>query len=209
VPLRDRLPRFRWRSLPVALRSGLHRFGWRNLPVSPRARLIRFIGEAVALLIIVSVVWYFIDPPYNRLLVEITDRLSTLRIALGDGTSVIYIYFDTPLGEGSIGIKGAGFHFGLILLPVLIAVTPGLKLLRRLKFIAIALGVMFVIHIITILIFALIIGTSADPAQFSTNPWVIFLVTIGTQLFPAVIWVILCFKYWFPHAEAVGKKKKR
>jgi len=179
------------------------------LPVSPRARLIRFIGEAVGLLIIVSVVWYFIDPPYNRLLVEITDRLSSLRIALGDGTSVIYIYFDTPLGEGSIGIRGAGFHFGLILLPVLIAVTPGLKLLRRLKFIAIALGVMLAIHIITILIFALIIGTSADPAQFGTNPWVIFLVTIGTQLFPAMIWVILCFKYWFPMAEAVGKKKKR
>ena len=195
--------------MPVALRSRLPRFSWRNLPLSPRARLLRFIGEAVALLIVVSVVWYFIDPPYNRLLVEITDRLSTLRIALEDGTSVIYIYFDTLIGEGSIGIKGAGFHFGLILLPVLIAVTPGLRLLRRLKFIAIALGVMFVIHILTILIFALIIGTSADPAQFGTNPWVIFLVTVGTQLFPAVIWAILCFKYWFPQAEAVGKKKKR
>lgn len=195
--------------MPASLRSRLHRFGWRRLPVSPRSRLLRFIGESVAVLVIVSVVWYFVDPPYSRLLVEITDRLSTLRIALGDGTSVIYIYFDTPLGEGSIGIKGAGFHFGLILLPVLIAVTPGLKLLRRLKFIAIALGVMFAIHIITILIFALIIGTSADPAQFGTNPWVIFLVTIGTQLFPALIWVILCFKYWFPQVEAAGKKKKR
>ena len=73
---------------------------------------------------------------------------------------------------------------------------------------------MLAIHITTILIFALIIGTTADPDQPGANPRVIFggvvfLVTIGTQLFPAVIWVILCFKYWFPQAAAVGKKKKR
>ena len=191
MSLRDRLPRF-WRS---------------DSPVSPRIRLIRFIGAAIALLVIVSILWYVIDPPYNRLLVEVTDPLTSLRIALGDGNSVIYFYFDTPVGEGSIGIKGAGFHFGLILLPVLIAVTPGLTLLRRLKFIAISLGVMFVIHIITILIFAWIIQSSDDPAGFGTNPWVVFLVTIGTQLFPALIWAILCFKYWFPRAESAGAKK--
>jgi len=193
VSLLDRLPRF-WRS---------------DLPVSPSARLIRFIGAAIALLVIVSILWYVIDPPYNRLLVEITNPLTSLRIALGDGNSVIYFYFDTPAGEGSIGIKGAGFHFGLILLPVLIAVTPGLTLMRRLKFIAISLGVMFVIHIITILIFAWIIQLSDDPAGFGTNPWVVFLVTIGTQLFPALIWVILCLKYWFPRAEVAGSKRVR
>ena len=191
--LLDRLPRF-WRS---------------DLPLSPRARLIRFIGAAIALLVIVSIIWYVIDPPYNRLLVEVTDPLTSLRIALGDGNSVIYFYFDTPVGEGSIGIKGAGFHFGLILLPVLIAVTPGLTLLRRFKFIAISLGVMFVIHIITILIFAWIIQLSDDPAGFGTNPWVTFLVTICTQLFPALIWVILCLKYWFPGAESAGEKRVR
>ena len=193
MSLRDRLPRF-WRS---------------DSPVSPRTRLIRFIGAAIALLVIVSILWYVIDPPYNRLLVEVTDPLTSLRIALGDGNSVIYLYFDTPVGEGSIGIKGAGFHFGLILLPVLIAVTPGLTLLRRIKFIAIALGVMFVIHIVTILIFAWIIQSSVDPSRFAFSPWVTFLVTIGTQLFPALIWVILCFKYWFPQVEAAGRKKKR
>jgi hypothetical protein len=179
------------------------------VPLSPRARLLRFIGAALALLVIISIIWYVIDPPYNHLLVVVTDPLSSLRIALGDGNSVIYLYFDTPGGEGSIGIKGAGFHFGLILLPVLIAVTPGLTLLRRLKFIAISLGVMFVIHIITILIFSWIIQLSDDPAGFGTNPWVVFLVTIGTQLFPALIWVILCLKYWFPRAEAAGVKRVR
>ncbi len=195
--------------MPVSLRDRLPRFWRSDLPVSPRTRLIRFIGAAIALLVIVSILWYVIDPPYNRLLVEVTDPLTSLRIALGDGNSVIYFYFDTPVGEGSIGIKGAGFHFGLILLPVLIAVTPGLTLLRRLKFIAISLGIMFVIHILTILIFAWIIQSSDDPAGFGTNPWVVFLVTIGTQLFPALIWAILCFKYWFPRAESAGAKRVR
>ena len=193
----------------MSLRDRLTRFWRSDLPVSPRARLLRFIGGTIALLVIGSILWYVIDPPYNRLLVEVTDPLTSLRIALGDGNSVIYFYFDTPGGEGSIGIKGAGFHFGLILLPVLIAVTPGLTLLRRLKFIAISLGVMFVIHIITILIFAWIIQLSDNPAGFGTNPGVVFLVTIGTQLFPALIWVILCFKYWFPGAEAAGSKRVR
>lgn len=195
--------------MPVSLRDKLPRFWRSDLPVSPRARLIRFIGAAIALLVIVSILWYVIDPPYNRLLVEVTDPLTSLRIALGDGNSVIYFYFDTPVGEGSIGIKGAGFHFGLILVSVLIAVTPGLTLLRRIKFIAIALGVMFVIHIITILIFAWIIQSSDDPSRFAVNPWVTFLVTIGTQLFPALIWAILCFKYWFPGAESTGAKRIR
>jgi hypothetical protein len=192
VSLRDRLPRF-WRS---------------GVPLSPRARLLRFIGAAIALLVIVSIIWYVIDPPYNRLLVEVTDPLTSLRIALGDGNNVINFYLENPPG-GIIGIKGAGFHFGLILLPVLIAVTPGLTLLRRLKFIAIALVAMFIIHIITLLIFSWILQLSDDPSRFAVNPWVTFLVTIGTQLFPALIWVILCFKYWFPRAEAAGAKRVR
>jgi len=192
VSLRDRLPRF-WRS---------------DVPLSPRARLLRFIGAAIALLVIVSIVWYVIDPPYNHLLVLVTDPLTSLHIALGDGNNVINFYLETPPG-GIIGIKGAGFQFGLILLPVLISVTPGLTLLRRLKFIAIALGVMFIIHIITLLIFSWILQLSDDPSRFAFNPWVTFLVTIGTQLFPALIWVILCFKYWFPRAEAAGVKRVR
>ena len=190
--LLDRLPRF-WRS---------------DLPVSPRARLIRFIGAAIALLVIVSIIWYVIDPPYNRLLVAVTDPLTSLRIALGDGNNVINFYLENPAGA-IIGIKGAGFHFGLILLPVLIAVTPGLTLLRRLKFIAIAMVAMFIIHIITILIFSWILQLSDDPSRFAVNPWVTFLVTIGTQLFPALIWVILCFKYWVPRAGVAGAKRVR
>jgi hypothetical protein len=192
VFLLDRLPRF-WRS---------------DLPVSPRARLIRFIGAAIALLVIVSIVWYVIDPPYNRLLVAVTDPLTSLRIALGDSNNHINFYLENPPGA-KLWINGAGFHFGLILVSVLIAVTPGLTLLRRIKFIAIALGVMFVIHIITILIFAWIIQSSDDPVRFAFSPWVTFLVTIGTQLFPALIWVILCLKYWFPRAEAAGAKRVR
>ena len=192
MSLRDRLPRF-WHS---------------DVPLSPRARLLRFIGGTIVLLVIGSIIWYVIDPPYNRLLVVVTDPLTSLRIALGDGNNIINFYLETPPG-GIIGIKGAGFQFGLILLPVLISVTPGLTLLRRLKFIAIALGVMFIIHIITLLIFSWILQLSDDPSRFAFNPWVTFLVTIGTQLFPALIWVILCFKYWFPRAEAAGVKRVR
>ena len=190
--LRDRLPRF-WRS---------------DTPVSPRVRLIRFVGAVIALLIIASILWYVIDPPYNRLLVEVTDPLTSLRIDLGESNNYINFYLENPPGA-KIWINGAGFHFGLILVSVLIAVTPGLTLLRRLKFIAIALGVMFIIHIVTILSFAWIIQSSDDPFRFAFNPWLTFLVTIGTQLFPALIWVILCFKYWFPRAEAAGAKRIR
>ena len=194
--------------MPVFLLDRLPRFWRSDLPVSPRARLIRFIAGTIALLVIVSIIWYVIDPPYNRLLVEVTDPLTSLRIALGDSNNVINFYLENPPGA-KIWINGAGFQFGLILVSVLIAVTPGLTLLRRLKFMAIALVAMFIIHIITILIFAWIIQSSDDPSRFAYSPWVTFLVTIGTQLFPAVIWVILCFKYWFPRAEAAGAKRVR
>jgi hypothetical protein len=192
----------------VSLRDKLPRFWRRDSPLSPRTRLIRFIGAAIVLLVIVSIIWYVIDPPYNRLLVAVTDPLTSLRIELGDSNNHINFYLENPPGA-KIWINGAGFHFGLILVPVLITVTPGLTLMRLMKFIAIALGVMFVIHIITIMSFAWIIQSSDDPLRFAFDPWLTFLVTIGTQLFPALIWVILCLKYWFPRAEAAGVKRVR
>ena len=162
--------------------------------MSLRAKyIIIFAGEAIGCLIAISLLWHFlIASPYNHLLVWIADRLSSSRIALGDGSDNIYFYFS----DLEAWIYGSSLHYGLVLVVALIVATPGLKLRQRLKFIPLAVLIMFVIHIVTILIFAWVAQSSSPAHPMNENPWVILFLVVGCDLFPALIWGVLSYKYW-------------
>jgi hypothetical protein len=180
--------------------------------VSPRTRLVLiFAGKAVGILIAISVLWsLFIAMPYNRALVAVTDRASRADIILAadfdeevrrqnsleedyicvasrqPGEILLYGY-----------IPGSALHYGMLLVVSLIAATPALGWRRRLIFIPLAILIMFLVHLITILVFArLSFAGIAAPQHLS----VILFITLGTALFPALIWGILCYKYWWPKA---------
>jgi hypothetical protein len=164
--------------------------------VSLRTRyLIIFAGEAIGCLIAISLLWHFlVASHYNHLLVWIADRLSSSRIALGDGSDNIYFYFS----DRQAWIYGSSLHYGLLLVVALMVATPGLKLRQRLKFIPLALLIMFVIHIVTILIFDRVARSSSPAHPMNENPWIILFLVVGCDLFPALIWGILSYRYWFP-----------
>ena len=178
--------------------------------MSLRGRLLIFASAAVGILIVLSVLWTFlIAAPYNRALVATTDPLSGAEIVLGEdfeqadrdrlGLKEENIYFTEP-PEGVVihsFLEGSALHYGMLLVISLIAATPGLTWQRRLKFIPLAILIMFALHIITILIFAKISpGTDA-----SRNPFITLFVTMGTGLFPALIWVALSLRYWLPGTQ--------
>jgi hypothetical protein len=180
--------------------------------VSPRTRLVLiFAGKAVGLLIAISVLWsFFIAMPYNRALVAVTDRLSKADIILAADfdeevrqqnsleEDYICIASRQP-GEILLYgyIPGSALHYGMLLVIALIAATPALGRRRRFIFIPLAILIMFLVHLITILVFArLSFSGVAAPQQLS----VILFITLGTALFPALVWGVLCYKYWWPRA---------
>jgi hypothetical protein len=180
--------------------------------VSPRTRLVLiFAGKAVGLLIAISVLWtFFIAMPYNRALVAVTDRLSRADIILAADfdeevrqqnsleEDYICIASRQP-GEILLYgyIPGSALHYGMLLVISLIGATPALAWRRRFTFILLAILIMFLVHLITILVFArLSFAGVAAPQQLS----VILFITLGTALFPALVWGVLCYKYWWPKA---------
>lgn len=180
--------------------------------MSPRTRLVLiFAGKAVGLLIAISALWsFFIAMPYNRALVAATDRASRADIILAadfdeevrrqnsleedyicvasrqPGEILLYGY-----------IPGSALHYGMLLVISLIGATPALGWRRRSIFIPIAILVMFVVHLITILVFARLSFTGVAAPQHLS---VILFITLGTALFPALVWGVLCYKYWWPKA---------
>ena len=184
--------------------------------MSPRTKLILiFAGKALGFLIVLSLLWhFFLAEPYNRALVGITDSVSGVEIMLGEDFEEdvrqelglkegnIYIAVWQPWGLELHGhLEGSALHYGMLLVISLIAATPGLGWKRRLKFIGIALVIMFALHLITILIFAQI---ALSGAYVSRNPVIILFITLGTALFPALIWGALCYKYWWPKGVVGG-----
>ena len=178
--------------------------------MSPRTRLVFiFAGEAIGFLILLSMLWSFlIATPYNRALVTMADGISGADIVLGEDfeedvrrelglkEDYICVGVSQPWGLELYGyLEGSALHYGMLLVISLIAATPGLTWRRRFKFIPLALLIMFTLHLITILIFAKI---SLSGANISQNPFIILLLTLGTALFPALIWGALCYKYWWP-----------
>ena len=161
--------------------------------------LVIFAGEAIGCLIALSLLWHFlIASSYNHLLVWIADRLSSSQIVVGDGSDNIYFYSAGP----EAWIYGSSLHYGLLLVVALIVTTPGLKLRQRLKFIPLALLIMFIIHIVTILTFARVARSSSPAHPMNENPWVILFLVVGCDLFPALVWGVLSYKYWSSKLKA-------
>ena len=164
-----------------------------------------FAGEAIGCLIAISLLWHsLIASSYNHLLVWIADRLSSSQIVLGDGSANIYFYSADP---GYSWIPGSSLHYGLLLVVALIAATPGLKLRQRLKFIPLALLIMFIIHIITILTFARVARSVSPAHPMNENPWVDLFLVLGCDLFPALIWGVLSYTYWSSKLKAAPPRR--
>ncbi|MEW5767803.1 MAG: hypothetical protein AB1797_09280 [bacterium] len=147
-----------------------------------------FALKATILLIIISLLWPLAAPSYDRFLVGISNKLSSSEITLV-GENRIRLCKN---GDKKWGIDSLGLHVGLILVTALSMATPRLKLWQRLKFIGIVWILVWVTHVATLLILA---GKKLPEKE---DFLLIFLLSIGRELFPMVIWGVLSFRCWFP-----------
>lgn len=153
--------------------------------------LTSFAIKAVGAVIGLALVWSFIAPYYNRLLVAASNGLGLAPFHLSSQGGDIY--FSTAGGQPVTGIHGAALNFGLILLLALLIATPGLRLVHRLRNIGIGLAVIFAVQLATLAALGGLVqaGAGASSASLLSVP-VVLLCTIGFNLFPALIWLGLC-----------------
>jgi hypothetical protein len=171
-----------------------------------RNKLLLFLVEAVIFVILIAVAWTYISPAYNHLLLGTVDKIAPSDVTLELQQSTIYFYHDTPYGTDSANIPSWALQFGLVIVIALIAATPGLRLTQRLKFIVLAFMLLFVIHIAAVWIAA---GLLARRVIFGENALFNFLVTLGCDLFPVVIWGVISLRYWFPKEAAMPSRLPR
>jgi hypothetical protein len=164
--------------------------------MSLHSRLLPFIGKAIVVVIVASIPWYFMAPFYNRLLAIVAEWLISSQLTLLAQQDTILIYSETST-EPIAGIYASAIHYGLLLVISLIAVTPGIRLVRRLRFIGITIIIMLAIHIISVVLFANA-AASGNAISMRQDPLIIFFTILGCDLFPALIWGIIAFKYYLP-----------
>ena len=185
---------------------------------SPLGKLLVFALVALAVLIALSALWaFFLAAPYDHALVAAADHLSGAKVVLGDyyseqvqqdlGLKKENIYIaEPPAGDVIHGfLETWALDFGLLLVVSLIVATPGLTWCRRLYIVPVAVVIMFVLQLVTVLIFAQVSLSGADPSR---NPFVTLFISLGTGLFPALVWGALSLKYWFPRPQKAARPGK-
>lgn len=184
-----------------------------------RSKLLPFVGKTVFFFIIVCAVWYFVAPAYNRLLAATASQVAPPQTIISSEQNVIHIFAElTTRLIGGYEIYGLDLQYGLLVVVALIAATPGLRLIQRLKSIVIAAIAMFVIHIVSILVFAHAVRSSTT-GSVSNDPFVILFCIVGCDLFPVLVWGLLSYRYFSSRSDAApiaagvqftpgGKKQK-
>jgi hypothetical protein len=156
-----------------------------------------FAIKAVILFIIIYLLWQFIGPAYDLCLVRVSNMLSSSGIALLSMGRISLYHYDGHQG----GIDSSALHCGLILVVALIGATPGITVWHRGKALAIAVGAVFAVHVLTLLALA---GRNFQGDELL----VISLLPVGCSLFPLLIYAVLTFRAWHPQVKPVRQSAR-
>jgi hypothetical protein len=168
--------------------------------------LLSFAGRFLLVFFLILPLWFILTPAYNRLLASSANivlpftedpHVNTL---VGWKHNILIVRSNTPFTEGMKvhGFTGYLTHSNLILLVALVLAPRQIEGWRRCKMLAIALAILFVIHVLY-----LVIGVKffAQPELEALQSragrlyvWgVNFYLSMASQLLPVLIWMAL---YW-------------
>jgi hypothetical protein len=165
--------------------------------------IVRFLLIAAGLIVLLSVLWIFVDSGYSAFLGKIASAVTSdqYRVTQQEGT----IYFtqkyiwDTVNGHlvkvalpdnfpPRVDIVASAIQFGLLLTVSLVAATPALPWRRRLLSCFLAAFITVFLQILSVIITA---------RTFNT----LFFVVIS-DIVPPILWAIFSFRYWFKAAPS-------
>jgi hypothetical protein len=163
----------------------------------PLSKIIRFLLIAAGLIIVLSVLWNFVDSDYSNFLGKIASALAPAEYKVEQRGGTIYFtrqYFVMDVGgkpthvsvpqnyPPDASIVASAIQFGLLLTVALVAATPGLTWRRRILFSLAAAAITFILQVLSVVIMA---------KTFNT----IFFVIVS-DVFPPLLWAFFFFRYW-------------
>jgi hypothetical protein len=162
------------------------------------------------------VLWYFLSPIYNEILVipsELFLKLSevgsthiTNSMQVQGKIIVVQNVASENNPENTIIVKNNVIHFDMVLLFALIWAVPDIPFKKRKNIFLWGFGIVFVLHLIKIFIFvkhsySLHIQIDGMPysSPFMKRTYYYlnhFILLVVNQIFPVLIWSLLYWKYW-------------
>lgn len=166
--------------------------------------LLAFAGRFLLVFFLLLPLWFVVTPAYNRLLafsanivLPLTEspRMHTL---VGWKNNIMIVRSDTSVAAGTKiqGFTGYLTHFNLILMSALVLASRQIQWRRRCAILAIALGILFITHILYLVVGVKFFeqpeleafqGAAGRFYAWGTN----FYLSVASQLLPVVIWMAL------------------
>ena len=158
-----------------------------------RRRLLAFVITVLVLIVLLAPAWPFLAPGYTRLLVAVSNGVASSSITMAAvDNSIIISHAAAEVAPISVG--SLPFQAGLFLVVILIIATPGLGVRRRLGYALAAVVLTFGLHVVGVLFMS--------TRTRALRPAITLFASIGIDLFPILIWGVLCARYWRPAGEA-------
>lgn len=165
--------------------------------------LLVFAGRFLLAFFLILPLWFFFTPTYNRLLAFSANIILPITegphmTLVGWKRNIVIVLSDAPLTSG---MRVRGFtayltHFNLILMAALVFAPRQIEWRRRSKMLAIALGVLFITHVLYLLIgvrffqqpeLEALQGIVGRLSVWGVN----FYLSVASQLFPMLLWMAL------------------
>jgi len=166
--------------------------------------LLNFAGRFLLIFFLMLAPWFFFTPAYNRLLASGTNLLLPLiedphvSTLVGWKHDIAIVRSDAPPTTGMRIQKFTGYltHFNLILMVALVLAPRQIEWRRRGKILAIALGILFLIHLLYLLIGVKFFQQpELEAFQSSAGRFYVwgtnFYLSVASQLLPVLIWMVL------------------
>jgi hypothetical protein len=175
--------------------------------VLPNSRaLLTLAGRFLLVFFLVLPLWFLVTPAYNRLLAFGTNILLPfteephVTTLVGWKRNILILRSDTrSTGQVKIrGFTGTLTHFNLILMVALVLAPRRIQWRRRCTILVVALGILFLTHVLYLLIGVKFFQQpeleAFQSAAGRLYVWgVNFYLSIASQLFPVLLWLVL---YW-------------
>ena len=171
------------------------------------ARLLTFALRALALLLIISIVWLTVASSYNELLVSLATPLLPNDVtakALGE-----HIVFQGTGFASSVSINGLTLHYGLVLLVVLVLAAVGISPTARLGWLLVLVAGALLAHVAGVALLARgLVWSSTAASPEGTQKLVFNLFAVFWGLLPAAVGGAWCLGYWRPSVMAKATSER-
>ena len=166
--------------------------------------LLTFAARFLLIFFFVLPLWFILTPSYNRLLAASANLLLPLveephvTTLVGWRRNIAIVRSDAPFTRGMKvqGFTGYLIHFNLILMVALVLAPQRIDWRHRFKLLVIAMGALYVIHVLYLLIGVKFFQQpELEAFQSPTGRLYVwglnFYLSMASQLFPVLIWMAL------------------